>query len=98
MPYNIGKGILLFKGGMTMKRQLRVAILGQGRSGRDIHGANLINMQDLYKIAAVVDPLEERRQRAQREYGCDVYDNYSHLLKRDDYEDDIADLLIMCVS
>lgn len=69
-----------------MSKQLRVAILGQGRSGRDIHGANLINMQALYKIAVVVDPLEDRRQRAQKEYGCEVYENYSQLFGRDDLD------------
>ena len=52
-----------------MKR-IKVAILGQGRSGRDIHGMNLLKMQELYEIVAVVDPLEDRRIRAQQEYGC----------------------------
>lgn len=39
-------------------KQIRVAILGQGRSGRDIHGAHLKTVPDQFKVAAVVDPLE----------------------------------------
>jgi len=53
--------------------KLRVAILGQGRSGRDIHGYHLKEMTELYEIAAISDPLEDRRARAKEEYGCAVY-------------------------
>ena len=43
---------------------LNVAIIGQGRSGRDIHGAQLSRDTERFKIAAVVDPLADRRERA----------------------------------
>ena len=49
--------------------QIRAAILGQGRSGRDIHGAHLSRDAERYRIVAVVDALEERRARAEAEYG-----------------------------
>lgn len=65
---------------------IRVGIIGQGRSGRDIHGAHLSKDTERYKIVAVVDPLDERRERAKAEYGCDVYADYSELLKRDDID------------
>lgn len=65
---------------------LRVAILGQGRSGRDIHGAYLSQDTDRFKITAVVDPLSERRERAEREYGCETYPDYTALLGRDDLD------------
>jgi predicted dehydrogenase len=67
-------------------RVLRVAILGQGRSGRDIHGAHLAKDSERYRIAAVVDPLEERRVRAHAEYGCETYADPAELLKRDDLD------------
>jgi predicted dehydrogenase len=67
-------------------KQLRVAILGQGRSGRDIHGAHLIQVPDMYKIVAVVDPLEERRRRAEKEYGCETFENHSSLIGRNDLD------------
>lgn len=41
-------------------------ILGQGRSVRDIHGIHLSTIKDKYKIAAVVDPIEGRRIKAQK--------------------------------
>jgi predicted dehydrogenase len=68
-----------------MKR-IRVAILGQGRSGRDIHGVNLMRMHDYYEITAVVDPLENRRKRAALEYGCSTYENYRELFSRKDID------------
>ena len=65
---------------------VRVAIIGQGRSGRDIHGAHLMRDSDRYKIVAVVDPLQERRERAQREYGCVTYPDVSELLGRENID------------
>ncbi len=65
---------------------IRVAILGQGRSGRDIHGAHLSKDTERYRIVAVVDPLPERRQRAEAEYGCDTYADYTELLGRQDLD------------
>ena len=60
--------------------KLNVAIIGQGRSGRDIHGAFFKSSQNtLFNVVAVVDAIEERRQRAKEEYGCAVYDDYRRL-------------------
>jgi scyllo-inositol 2-dehydrogenase (NADP+) len=65
---------------------IRVAILGQGRSGRDIHGAHLSKDSERYRIVAVADLLEERRQRAAAEYGCETYADHRPLLERDDLD------------
>ena len=55
-------------------KKLRVAIIGQGRSGRDIHGAFFRSEHnDKYEVVAVVDELDFRRERAKQEFGCDVY-------------------------
>lgn len=67
-------------------RQVRVAIIGQGRSGHNIHGYSLSRKQDKYKIAAVVDLLEDRRKKAEQEYHCDVYDDYRSLFGRKDLD------------
>jgi len=64
---------------------VRVGIIGQGRSGRDIHGAHLCK-DERYRIVAVVDPLPERRERAVAEYGCDAYAEHGALLARDDVD------------
>jgi len=65
---------------------LRTAIIGQGRSGRNIHGAYLSKDPERFRIVAVVDPLPERRERAQVEYDCETYTDYTALLKRDDLD------------
>jgi predicted dehydrogenase len=65
---------------------LRVAILGQGRSGRDIHGAHLSKDFERYRIVAVVDPLEARRARAHAEYRCETFADHRPLLERDDLD------------
>lgn len=67
-------------------KTLNVAIIGQGRSGRDIHGAYLKTDPEHFRIVAVVDAIEDRRQRAVEEYGCDVYADYHDLFKRTDLD------------
>lgn len=68
-------------------KTLNVAIIGQGRSGRDIHGAFFRGpLNTKFKVVAVVDALEERRIRAKEEYGCDVYASYQELFGRTDID------------
>ncbi|MGI6705723.1 MAG: Gfo/Idh/MocA family protein [Clostridia bacterium] len=67
-------------------KTIRVAILGLGRSGRDIHGRFLQIVPDMYKIAVAVDPLKERRERAEKEYQCETYADYREILNRKDLD------------
>ncbi len=68
-------------------KKLNLAIIGQGRSGRDIHGAFFRSEKNTkYNVVAVVDALENRRERAKEEYGCDVYADYRELFGRDDID------------
>lgn len=68
-------------------KKIRVAIIGQGRSGRDIHGAFLKSAENTkFEVIAVVDALEDRRERAKQEYGCDVYADYKELFSRTDID------------
>lgn len=68
-------------------KTINVAIIGQGRSGRDIHGAYFRSEANThFKVVAVVDALEERRIRAKEEYGCDVYADYRELFGRTDID------------
>ena len=69
---------------MKELKQLKVAILGQGRSGRDIHAVNLQHLKDKFKIVGIVEPLEKRRERAKNEFGCAVYANYTELFGKSD--------------
>ena len=68
-------------------KKLNLAIIGQGRSGRDIHGAFFKSEQNTkYNVVAIVDALEERRIRAKEEWGCDVYADYRELFGREDID------------
>ena len=69
-----------------MKKRLRLAIIGQGRSGRNIHGKYLLTDPERFQVVAVVDAIEERRKRAAEEYGCDVYEKYQDLFSRNDID------------
>lgn len=64
-------------------KPLSVAIIGQGRSGRDIHAAYLKNDPDYFRIVAVVDALPERRARAEQELGCQTFEDYRALYDLD---------------
>jgi predicted dehydrogenase len=65
---------------------VRVGILGQGRSGLDIHARWFTRSPRKYQIVAVADLLADRRQRAEKEFGCQAYADYRDLLARDDVE------------
>ena len=68
-------------------KKINVAIIGQGRSGRDIHGQFFRSADNTkYQVVAVVDALEKRRERAKNEYGCDVYADYHELFNRHDID------------
>ena len=70
-------------------KQLSIAIIGQGRSGRDIHGAFLKTDrgQSLFRVAAVVEEDEARREKAAREYGTEVFADYRELFPLKDQID-----------
>ena len=67
-----------------MKR-IKIGIIGQGRSGHNIHVKSLSQMREMFEIAAVCDEIEERTADG-RTMGADAYTNYKELLKRDDLD------------
>ena len=70
----------------SKKGPLRVAVIGQGRSGLDIHCRYLKTAPRKFKIIAVADLLRDRRKRAAEEMGCDTHADYRDLLARDDLD------------
>ncbi|HQK21484.1 MAG TPA: Gfo/Idh/MocA family oxidoreductase [Candidatus Latescibacteria bacterium] len=64
---------------------LRVAIVGQGRSGYDIHVARLRN-DSRFRIVAVADFDKARREQSARELGCKTYRTHAEMLRRTDAE------------
>ena len=69
-------------------KKLKLAIIGQGRSGRDIHGAFFKSKENIYfDVAAVVEEDEFRRNNAKQEYpGCKVFADYRELLELKDID------------
>ncbi len=69
-------------------KKLNVAILGQGRSGWKIHGVSVLNAPEKFNPAAIVDPIESRREKAAARYGknIDTYADYKEILDRKDID------------
>lgn len=62
-------------------KTIRVGIAGQGRSGYNIHANWLKKAAGLYRITAVADQLQERRNDAENEFGAKTYADWKELLK-----------------
>jgi predicted dehydrogenase len=62
-----------------MSKILKVGILGQGRSGHDIHLRWLREARDQYQVVAVADLMPERHE-AQAALGARAYADYRELL------------------
>ena len=69
-------------------KKLNAAIIGQGRSGRNIHGKFFNSERNtLFNLIAVVDTDKERRDIALKEYAnCETYDDYTALFGRKDID------------
>ncbi len=70
-------------------RKLKVGILGQGRSGRNIHAASLERpgLRERFVIAAVADREPERcRESVAGNPGCRMYGDYRELLAVNDLD------------
>ena len=69
-------------------KKLRVAIIGQGRSGRNIHGAfYLSDANTLFEVACVVDADEHRRALAANDFPqAEILSDYRELLGRKDID------------
>ena len=76
-----------FKKEINMKK-LNLAIIGQGRSGKDIHGLYYRSEKNVYyNIKYVVDRDEYRRQVAENIYpGCKTFADYHELFAIDDID------------
>jgi len=69
-------------------KKLNIAIIGQGRSGRDIHGRYYkSDKNDRYIVKYVVELDSARRELALSEYpGCEVFDSYTALFDKTDID------------
>lgn len=72
-----------------MRRQLAVAILGQGRSGHGIHLRCLTAipaLRERYRVAVVCDPLADRLADARAATGCETSSDWRSVLARRDLD------------
>lgn len=68
------------------QKVLKVGIIGQGRSGRDIHGNLLVQINEYYTIVAVADSIPERQKRAEQEYGCKAYATWEEMVANEELD------------
>ena len=68
--------------------KLNLAIIGQGRSGRDIHGLYYIGEANkYYNVKYVVEADESRREKAKTRYeGCQILATYQELFDKNDID------------
>lgn len=68
--------------------KLRIAIIGQGRSGRNIHGAFFSSeANDFCEVCAIVELDAQRREIAKKEYpGAVILEDYADLYNMDNIE------------
>lgn len=61
-------------------KKMRVAIIGQGRSGRDIHGRYFLSKDnDNVEVVYVVDEIKERREKGEKAFNCPSLASYKDL-------------------
>ena len=69
-------------------KKLNLAVIGQGRSGKQIHGVFYRKEENEYfNVAYVVDEDEFRREKALKDYpGCEVLSDYRQLFDKKDID------------
>lgn len=69
-------------------KKLNLAIIGQGRSGKDIHGKYYLSERnEFYQVKYVVDADAHRRSVSKQIYeGCRTFESYEELFKLDDID------------
>ena len=69
-------------------KKIRIGIIGQGRSGWDIHGVALKRpkLMERFQVVAVSDRLPDRMEDAAKEFSCKKYEDYRDLLKDPEVE------------
>ena len=68
-------------------KKLNVAVIGQGRSGKNIHGLYFESKENIYyNVKYVVDKSPERRKIAEETYNCKTFEDYTELFNYDDID------------
>ncbi|MDD6799992.1 MAG: Gfo/Idh/MocA family oxidoreductase [Firmicutes bacterium] len=73
-----------------MSNPIRLGIVGLGRAGRGMHLSEINNKKDKFKVEAVCDLIEERRNGVAAETGAKAYESIEQLIN--DPEIEIVDI------
>ncbi len=65
---------------------IKLGIIGLGRAGRGMHLKELKGKEDIIKIVAVCDLIEERRNEVAAEFGAKAYENMDDLINDPEVE------------
>jgi predicted dehydrogenase len=65
---------------MTKPKPIGIGLVGLGRAGWGMHCEEIKGKEEMFRIAAVCDPIPERRRAAQERYGCPAYETLEALL------------------
>jgi hypothetical protein len=63
--------------------RIRVGVMGQGRSGFNIHVrcmSDVETVKERFVVVAIADAIPERRDQAEKELGCAVFDDWRKML------------------
>ena len=71
---------------MKANDKVNVGIAGLGRSGWNIHAGIFKRLPEKYRVVAVADPMETRREEAIKEFGCKAYPEFDGLIEDEDVE------------
>lgn len=67
-------------------QQIKVGIIGLGRSGWGIHAAGIADLPDEFQVVAVADAMKDRQDEAREKFGCQTYDEPEQLIADDNVE------------
>jgi scyllo-inositol 2-dehydrogenase (NADP+) len=70
----------------TTQNRIPIGIAGLGRSGWNIHARALDELNELYRVVAVMDLDASRRAEAVTRFGCRAYANFSELAQDSEVE------------
>jgi scyllo-inositol 2-dehydrogenase (NADP+) len=65
---------------------VKVGIAGLGRSGWDIHARVFERLSKMYEVVAVADPIQGRRNEAEKRFGCKTYSDFDSFAADDEIE------------
>ena len=71
---------------INMNNPIKLAIVGLGRAGTNMHLTELKGKEDKFEIVAVCDIIKERAEKIAKEYNCKAYTSFEEMLENPEIE------------